>query len=393
MIFHNEAADSIGRTVCEMVSIKALSGYEGPMADYVQARLRAMGLDVDRDDEDNVSAVIEPRTAGKAAENTIHLSGHTDTVVPVEGWTTDPWNATIIGSGDERKIVGLGASDMKSGLGIMLHLAEHFAKNRPERLRVIVTFTVCEEMPAKNKRNGVNRMVVKHPGRWAITTEASSDTTSPTFALGCQGHAVVKLTLQGKSAHSARPDRGLNAISAAGKIALRVDELNAGYKDIPILGDVRGRAAAAVTLVKGGAAANIIPENCEVTISRRIAPGETKDTVEAEVAQLTRDLGGVTAKWIIRNDAPACVVDKNGPLLKYATEASQALFGQSRYTWNRARTDLVLFAQAGMDVINIGPGSMGQAHVAGESMRMIDLPRAANLVGATMQRLDAFLAQ
>ncbi|HYF50797.1 MAG TPA: M20 family metallopeptidase [Planctomycetota bacterium] len=393
MIFTNDASDVIGRTVCDMLAIKALSGEEGPMADYVAAQLKSYGLDVERDEEDNVCAAIEPHAPGDPKQNTIHLSGHTDTVVPVEGWTTDPWKPEIIGSGDERKIVGLGASDMKSGLGIMLHLAKHFAKNRLEHLRILVSFTVCEEMPAKNKRNGVNKIVVRHPGRWAITTEASCDTTSPTIALGCQGHAVATVKLQGKSAHSARPDRGLNAISAAGKIAQRVDAMNAAYPDIPILGDVRARAAAAVTLIKGGAAANIIPEFCEMTISRRIAPGETKATVEAELAELTRDLGGVSAKWSVRNDAPACVVDKQGPLLKCASDAAQTLFGQARYTWNRARTDCVLFAQAGMDVINIGPGSMGQAHVAGESVRVADLPKAANLVAETMLRLDKFLAK
>ncbi len=394
MIFAPAQADSIGKIVSEMIAIKSLSGHERNMANYVVAQLAGAGLKAERDEEDNVWAVIEPRQPGNAATTTLHLSGHTDTVVPVEGWTSDPWKPENVGSGDDRRIVGLGASDMKSGLGVMLQLARHFNSpaQRLERLRLAVSFTVCEESPANGKRNGVHRVLAKEPGRWAITTEASCDAFCPTLALGCQGHAVAKITLQGRSAHSASPEKGLSAIQAASKICARVEQLNKSFRDINVLGEVQAHAAAAVTLIKGGSAANIIPEHCELTVSRRVAPGESTADVERELAALTRDLDGVTAAWTLRCDAPACVVDVNGPLLRCASEASQSLYGHVRYSWNRARTDMVLFKQAGMDVLNIGPGFSGQAHVSGEYVRLIDLPRSANLIAETLVRLDKVLA-
>ena len=52
---------------------------------------------------------------------------------------------------------------------------------------------------------------------------------------------------------------------------------------------------------------------------------------------------------------------------------------------------MVLFRQAGMDVLNIGPGFTGQAHVAGEYVRLVDLPRSASLVAETLLRLDRYL--
>ncbi len=393
MKFTPESAGAIGRTVMDLVAIKSLSGDEAPMADCVQAKLAGFGLACTRDTHDNLLAVIEPREPGPAAD-TLHLSGHTDTVVPVEGWAADPWTPQIIGDGDDQRISGLGTSDMKSGLAVMLHLARHFSEseNRLKRLRLAVSFTVCEEGPAKGKRNGVHDILKQQPGRWALTTEASCDEACPTVAVGCQGHAVAKLKLQGRSAHSACPENGLNAIHAAAKICARVEKLNAAFKSIPVLGDVRARASATVTLIKGGAAGNIIPEHCELTISRRIAPGETAADFEKELAELTANLDGVAANWTVRCDAPACTVDPHGPLLKSAAAASQELFGCARYSWNRARTDLVLFKQAGMDVINIGPGYTGQAHVAGEYVRMIDLPRSANLILGTIEKLDEWLA-
>jgi succinyl-diaminopimelate desuccinylase len=394
MIFAPDSAADIGRTVADLVAIKALSGEERPMADHIQTLLAGYGLTCDRDNDDNLLLVLEPTHPGPA-DQTLHLSGHTDTVVPVEGWAGDPWTPVASGSGDERRITGLGTSDMKSGLAVMIHLARHFsqAKARLKRLRVAVSFTVCEEMPAKGKRNGVHKILKKQPGRWALTTEASCDELGPTLAVGCQGHAVATITLTGRSAHSACPENGINAIQAAGRIAARVEQLNASFKTFAVLGDARARAAAAVTLIKGGAAANIIPEHCTLTISRRIAPGETVENFEKELGELTAHLNGVMAKWTVRCDAPACTVDPKGPLIASAAAASSELFGRAQTSWNRARTDLVLFSQAGMDVLNIGPGYAGQAHVAGEYVRVIDLPRSANLIARTLTNLDEALAK
>ena len=394
MIFAPATAEQIARTVCGLVSIKSLSGEEAPAADFVQNFLKAAGLATQRDDHDNVWAAVEPLHPGAPAQTTLHLSGHTDTVVPVEGWKSDPWKPELLGDGDERRIVGLGTSDMKSGVAVMLHLVEHFARpeHRLKHLRLLISCTICEEGPAHGKRNGVHRILERESGRWAITTEASCDLHCPTLAVGCQGHAVAKIILRGRSAHSASPDRGLNAIHAAAKICERVESLHRSFKDVPILDGIAGRAAASVTLIKGGSAGNIIPEACELTLSRRVAPGETTGDVERELAELTADLGGISATWTLRLDAPACVIDPKGPLFQAATEASDALFKQVRYSWNRARTDLVLFKQAGMDVLNIGPGFTGQAHVAGEYVRVVDLVRSANLIAATLVSLDASLS-
>src|SRR6185436_15961754 len=115
MIFGPESADSIGQSVRDMIAIKSLSGYESPMASFVQAHLKGSGISTERDSDDNVYAVIEPLQNGSPLERTLHLSGHTDTVVPVEGWQNDPWKPELSGSGEDRRIVGLGASDMKSG--------------------------------------------------------------------------------------------------------------------------------------------------------------------------------------------------------------------------------------------------------------------------------------
>lgn len=377
------------RTLGEMIAIKALSGQEKPMADYVAAFLRNCGLTVWRDADDNVAAVIEPRESGDPRTNTLHLSGHTDTVVPVEGWARDPFTPVVEGLGAEQCIAGLGASDMKGGLTAMLYAARQLATARSRRLRVVVSFTICEERSVPGKRNGVHAVLAQFPGRWALTTEASCDEDGLTLALGCQGHATGIVELRGQSAHSASPERGRNTIHAAAAVIERIAALHESFRDVPVHGAVRARAAASVTRIEGGQAVNIIPERCELKVSRRLAPGETLADFDRELAAATAHLPpGITAACHSSSDAPACVVDVNGLFFHAAMKASEELFGVARCSWNRARTDQVLFAKAGLDVLNTGPGFMGQAHVAGEYLRTADLPRAAAFIEKLCAKLD-----
>jgi acetylornithine deacetylase/succinyl-diaminopimelate desuccinylase-like protein len=387
---------TLTKTLSELVAIKSLSGEEKPMAEYIEAWLKRVGYKVDRDEQDNVVAVLDPEIPGLPEVNTLHISGHTDTVPPVEGWKSDPFTPLIEGVGEERKLIGLGSCDMKGGLTSMLYLATQFAQRtqRFKHLRVVFSFTVCEENSALAKKNGVHAVLKKYPGRWAITTEASCDETGPTLTLGCQGHALARIGLRGRSAHSASPELGFNAIHAAGTVIERVARQHSAFLPLPIYGTVQALAAVAVTRISGGQAHNMVPEKCELTISRRLVPGEGPNEVKRECEAWTAGLlqQGIEVTTKVDCDAPGCVVNTDGPLFLAACAAARKLHGTARFSWNRARTDMVLFKNAGMDVLNIGPGHFGQAHMAGEAMRVTDLPRVSALLYQVCENLDIELA-
>ena len=88
------------RTLADLVAIKSLSGEERPAADYIEAFLKQAGYTVDHDAQDNVVAVFEPEITGLPEVNTLHISGHTDTVPPAEGWAQDPFTPKIEGTGE-----------------------------------------------------------------------------------------------------------------------------------------------------------------------------------------------------------------------------------------------------------------------------------------------------
>lgn len=357
-------ADFYEKTLCDLIAIPSPSSQEKDLAAYIHDFLKANKVDVERDSHGNVISVVG------GGDKILHVNGHMDTVTPVDTWTRKPFKPTV----ENGLLYGLGASDMKSGLAVMMDLAR---KVNP-RVKTVFSFTVCEEgSGAGGGNNGVKGLLEKWQGDWAITTEGSVRDDVVTLGLGTQGHTVAIARVKGVSAHSSRPEDGTNAIEHAAEIVRRIRSLNESYEDVPVYADIKGRPSAAVTMIQGGVASNIIPNCCEVTISRRLAPGEDRGKFEAELRRIASEF---QVEVEFRGGDPAACVDVEGHLFQVAREAARRTIGVERYSIARGRTDLVLFALKGMDVMNIGPGSMGQAHVADEYCRLQDLPAAASLL-------------
>jgi acetylornithine deacetylase/succinyl-diaminopimelate desuccinylase-like protein len=336
------------------VAIPSFSGQEKAKADYVAERLRESGLVPGRDEQDNVWVEVGPKTA----RGLLHVNAHLDTVVPVDGWKTDPHRPHL----DGEHLHGLGSTDCGGGLAAMLWLAPRV---RP-RVRVLFSWTVCEEGIGHTKENGSRRMA-KRGGDWAITAEPSCADDGPGVSLGTQGHARAKVRFRGKAAHSSRPDLGENAVYRAARFCLELEKLNAEFREVQVYEDIFARASVAATVIAGGRLSNIIPDLCEVTVSRRLAPGEKHEDFRAEMAAL---LAGAKADCEFFGDGPCAVVDFGGTLFAAARQASREVSGTERFTWQRGRTDAVIYAGCGMDTLTIGPGLSGQSHTANEHINL-----------------------
>jgi len=365
--------DFLRETISELVAIPSQSGQEAGLADCVFGHLKRAGLAAERDDQDNVWAEVGPAGAGRL----LHVNGHMDTVVPVNGWTTDPLKPTVRG----QRLYGLGATDCKAGLSAMLWLAPRV---RPQ-VRVRFSFTVCEEGIGHAKENGSRRMAAAG-GQWAVTCEPSCLPDGPCISIGTQGHARALVTFAGKAAHSSRPDLGENAVLAAARFCLELERLNAAFPEQRLYGGVVARATAAPTVIAGGKLSNIIPDACEVTVSRRLAPGERRETFQAELDRL---LAGQRASYELFGDGPCAMVDRSGPLFAAARRAIVEVAGSERVAFQRGRTDAVIYAGAGMDTITIGPGQIGQSHSANEH---VDLGVAADCVRVLERTINGLAA-
>jgi acetylornithine deacetylase/succinyl-diaminopimelate desuccinylase len=131
---------------------------------------------------------------------------------------------------------------------------------------------------------------------------------------------------KGKAAHSGRPELGVNAILAASHLIAIFDERDRKLRTRthPLV----GQASLSVTRIAGGIADNVVPENCELVLDRRLLPGETLDAAMDELhAMLTRakrDHGVEAEIAAIRTKAGSTETALDDPLVRNAVAISRA---------------------------------------------------------------------
>jgi len=317
-----------------LVDTPSVSGEEGPIADAIEAALRALPhLAVHRDG----NAVVARTVLGRPER--VILAGHVDTV-PVAGNLP----SRVEGS----RLYGCGTTDMKSGVAVQLRLAAALTAPRRD---VTYIFYDCEEVAAE--RNGLLRLSRSRPellaGDFAVLMEPSSAEIEG----GCQGTLRAEVTVAGRRAHTARSWIGRNAIHEAGPV---LDVLRGYVPREPEVDGLRYHEGLNAVGIRGGVAGNVVPDECAVTVNYRFAPDMTGE----RAADYVRSLFSAWPVTVLD------VADGARPGLRQpaAAEFVAAVGGTPRpkLGW----TDVARFSALGIPAVNYGPGISEIAHTAGE---------------------------
>src|SRR4051794_34730277 len=242
---------ALAQRTLDLVNIPSESRNEADVRSYVDA---CVPLEAAYEDGDST---IYAKRSGKPL---VLLAGHTDTV-PAQG--------NLPGRIEDGAVVGLGASDMKGGLAVMIELAGWAAEAELAYDLALLFFPREELGPAENPLPAV----FEHTG---LVDEAQLvvclEPTDNTLQLGCLGNLNARVVFDGKSAHSARPWLGVNAIALAFD-GLR-PALDAEPRDVEVEGLVF-REVMSVTQLSAGIASNVIPARAEAIVNFRYAPDRT----------------------------------------------------------------------------------------------------------------------
>ncbi|MGD1821134.1 MAG: M20/M25/M40 family metallo-hydrolase, partial [Pleomorphochaeta sp.] len=142
----------------------------------------------------------------KNVENgkTVLFDGHVDTVdIPNrKAWKKEPFGAEVI----DNKIYGRGASDMKGALAAMIIAGAKVKESNLPHGDIYVSGTVFEEIAEGLSLRSVINLIKPD---FVVIGEA----TSLKLNIGQRGRAEIKVTTKGIPAHSANPDRGVNAVT------------------------------------------------------------------------------------------------------------------------------------------------------------------------------------
>lgn len=334
---------SIGKpladTLLEITRIESPTGEERALCDHLEARARRVmkHAEVLRHGDN----VIVHLKRGEGAKR-IALVGHTDTVRTVHDAP-----ARIEGS----RLYGAGASDMKSGLAVMLELSERLeATTHP--LDLTCVYYASEEGPFAQNALGplLNEIPRLREFDLAICLEPSDNK----LQLGCMGSVHATVAFTGRTSHSARPWQGENAIVKAASFLHDVGAR--APKDVDLDGHLY-REVIVPTTATGGRGRNIVPDRFEMNVNFRFAPGRTP---EQAVAELTAFVAG-RAEVNAHDLSPAGRPHATHPLVKKLIAA-----GVRSVETKQAWTDVARFDQIGVPAVNFGPGTQAQAHQRNE---------------------------
>lgn len=343
--------------LAELIRFRTVGGGEGAAARHCASIVEKAGLDTQllawAPDREQLVA----RTPG-AGGPPLTFTGHLDTVpVQPDDWSVDPWAAERDGD----KVVGRGASDMKSGVAAaVVATVEHIA--RPHSCRgVQLVLTAGEE-------TGCTGLVgLDASGRDAMARGGPLVVAEPTanaLVVAHKGAHWMRLRTTGRAAHGSAPELGDNAVVRLARAAVALHDHAGWPRD-----DRFGPVTANVGVLRGGVAPNVVPDAAELMLDIRTVPGVDAGQLRAQVGLLAGARVEVADHVVL----PPLDTGPDEPFVGMVRSALQAV-GAPDIVAPPARffTDAsVLAGVLGVDgspapTVVLGPGEPAQCHVVDE---------------------------
>lgn len=337
---------SLTSTLAWLVDIPSETGNEAAIRDELASRLDGLPL----------TTVGNSLVVGEPGPGKVLLVGHIDTV-PLQGH---------VGSRiEDGRLYGLGATDMKGGLAVMVHLLEELGTGR-----VVGVFYAGEEGPMSG--NELGAILEAMPEVASAEAGIVMEPTNRELEAGCQGSVNATVSFVGDAAHSARPWLGVNAITRAGEFLAMMDRLQ---PEIHPIEGLEFKEVISVTRASGGIANNVIPARFDLNVNYRFSPDRTLDDAIGRL----RDLCSGADEFAVADTAPAAYPEVSHPLFQALADRADAAVSHKQ-GW----TDVAQLAERGIPAVNFGPGETALAHKPGESIDLSDLDWAFRALASVL---------
>lgn len=277
------------------------------------------------------------------------LSGHID-VVPAGDpslWKSPPFDPRI----QDGKLYGRGASDMKAAVAAIVKAIENYKTARLKR-GIIFAATAGEEIGCDGLQALIkDEKIKKSDAQYGVIGEP----TDLKVVRAHKGGTVFRVTFHGKSAHSSRPELGVNAIENASRFILEVAELRKRLGEIvdPDLGP----SVISTTMITGGTKENVIPENCTIIVDCRRIPTHSDVFIRSEldktINKIKASIPEFNATIEVKFNYNALNIPKDHPLVVMA----EKIVGEKSIVAPYG-TEGPIYQEIGIPTIILGPGKV-----------------------------------
>ena len=364
-------------TLKKAIQINSVIPHEEALATFFADEVRKLGLEP----EWHLVAPGRPNVYVTAdlgsSDDLLLLTGHLDTVDVAANWDTNPFEAVE----KDGRLYGLGSFDMKSGLVCAFAAFKALVEDaslHSKLGKIAFAATVDEEGLGLGARALLATDYRKSTGI-LLTEPFGGRNLNASVPLGLTGKVLYRLRVEGKMAHGFYPERGHNAVEAASKIVAALDQLHLHTHP------TYGRGNTSTLKIEGGYKeyAIVVPEYCEVILTRLTVPGETREIVENDMRRLIDSLQ-LDCTVTIETPDPfydPYVIDTNSKLATSFSTAYQTTLGsQPNFGFLTGITDANIYvAEGNIPTITYGPGGNG-AHECNEYVEIDSLLPVAQIL-------------
>lgn len=352
------AIDSVNPTLAPATALPS-SGQAGRQgasgerraAEHVRDFLRANGISAELEEvapgRPNVVATIGPANVRPA----LMIVAHIDTVGA--GDMSEPFTPRV----RDGKMYGRGALDIKSGVAAMCAAAAEIVREGARLARPVIISGVVDE-----ECNSIGTEVLLRRGH---TAEAAIvlEPTNLKLVIAHKGYAWFEIATHGRAAHGSLPAEGRDAIRMMGRVLVALDELETRLASRAPHARL-GNASLHASLIEGGQELSSYPAECRLQIERRLLPGETEQSAEAELREMLAGLEKQDAEFraTLRGGLgarPAYEIREDAPLVRRARKIIAHVCGACELSGMAAWTDTALLAAAGIPGVVFGPTGRG----------------------------------
>ena len=344
------------KQILEIPSVNSQDN-EGAVAEFLADYFKEHGIQAEVQKIDDTHANVIAFVPGKNRERTMIWNGHLDTVPygSLKEWQTDPAKTKEL----DGKLYARGSSDMKSGLAAMAYALCHLDGEPACNIQFLGT---CDE-----EKGGLGaEMALKDgkmaDGKWILVGEP----TGMRLGIAQKGCLWLEISAKGFTSHGAYPKEGANAVSCAVRIA---DQVKAFVEQTEH--SLLGSSTAQITMIDGGVANNMTPDQCRVVMDIRMVPGLTSEQVIAKaketLAQLQKEDPRFDASFCALNDRRAIEIDAGHPMTEgLGRQIKEAGYEGALLGLNFFTDASVLDRKGERDILLFGPGEPSMAHQPNE---------------------------
>lgn len=358
--------DNILKYLEKLIAIKSVSGNENQIATYIGEVLEKHNINFQRSRNSIICKIT-----GSSNKKAMIFNGHLDTVSPgsTREWNNNPYSMKLDKSG---KIYGLGSSDMKSGIAIMLGIIEFLKGSKTLESDYWFLFSDMEEIDG----SGTKMLLEKYKDEIMEYENVGGFILEPTNAskicYGHRGNMFMEIVLSGKGGHASL-DYGND--TAMEKIIRLCDEINLINKISKLKYNNRylGQPNINITNIHwGGESFNVVDTSAKIILDVRYTP-ESYDKVTKLLKELAKKLD---SKINIIDDCSYGLCSEENAWYSYIKEKlnlpMEPFLGS---------TDQTFFTALGIPVLIYGPGKQDEMHKANEYVLKSDIEKVySNLI-------------